>query len=122
MSRVAAMPRDPILDPEFAEELAHAHLHGMGVTSLRTFWIATLIARACVWTNAYRLAGEREPRGARAVLMSLRREMERELLAFHLGRGDGSNPDQTAWRRARLNELDGMQLPGLEPPFGWRVS
>lgn len=70
MSRPAAMPRDPILDADYAEELLHASLrrHGwydgpdsdghVGLGADRQlYWVSSMLARAVVWVNHLRLAG-----------------------------------------------------------------
>lgn len=112
---VRAMPKDCVLDQDHAEEIAHAPLLRMGVTSRETLWLATMIARACVWVNHLRLMGLPAWEHLR-VVRDLKAEMERRLLAHHLAATP--NHPQRDWWIHRLSEVGEPQMP-MQPPEGW---
>lgn len=114
----AAISRLPITDPELAEEVAHAPLHRLGVTDRRMFYLATLIAQACVALNVAREAGL--PYGVLASnLRQLTTEMERRLLRHHLEvTPDSEHRDWWIWRLSQVGE----PMMNIVPPAGWMES
>lgn len=116
---VSAMPhepRDPTVDPEFAEELAHGFLRTLGVTDVSTYWVATLAARATVWRH---FAGDRHAVG---MLRLVSRELQRRVLVHRLAGPLVS--DERGDLEWRLSQLDHAHLhpDDLVPPAGWTVT
>ena len=119
-----ALPVDPCMDVDSAEEELHASLRRGGWADLRLFWTATLLARAVVWINHCRAAGVNCPYELRVMAM-LRREISArkdEILVD----ADLARHPLAGWELVELEHprrpIGGIPDWMLTPPIGWRLE